>query len=206
MEQQWSVGIVLFDDVEVLDFAGPFEVLSVTTHPDQHASTQDMKPFIVKTISETGHMVHARNGLKVQPDYSFSNAPQFDILVIPGGLGAREREVHNNELIQWITDRMQSVQLMTSVCTGALLLAKAGLLDGKRATTHWASYERLQNEFPNVIVQKNVKFVDEGTIITSGGISAGINMAFHIVKRLLGAEVAQMTAKRMEYDIDISLV
>ncbi|WP_312092129.1 DJ-1/PfpI family protein [Niallia sp.] len=194
---QWKVGIFLFNDVEVLDFAGPFEVFSVTTKED------GTKPFLVKTISENGQMIHARNGLKVLPDYSFDTMPKFDILIIPGGPGAREREVHNENVIQWISQQMDVVELMTSVCTGALLLAKVGLLDGKKATTHWASLERLEKEYPQVSVVKNVKFVDEGKIITSGGISAGINMSFHIVKRLVGAEITKKTAKRMEYDIEI---
>ena len=187
----------MFDDVEVLDFAGPFEVFSVT------ALENGEKPFIVETISEKGNIINARNGLKVQPDYSFDNMPRFDILIIPGGLGAREREIHNKKVIKWIANEMKNVQLMTSVCTGALLLAKAGLLKGKKGTTHWASLERLENEFPEVDVQRGVKFVDEGNIITSGGISAGINMSFHIVKRLSGSKVAQETAERMEYDIVI---
>ncbi|UJL47101.1 DJ-1/PfpI family protein [Virgibacillus sp. NKC19-16] len=193
--RQWKVGIFLFDNVEVLDFAGPFEVFSVTT------SENGEKPFAVETISEVGNMVSARNGLKVQPDYSIDNMPQFDILIIPGGLGAREREIHNENVIKWIANQKQNVQLMTSVCTGSLLLAKAGLLKNKKCTTHWASLERLEKEFPEVDVQRDVKFVDEKDIITSGGISAGINMSFHIVKRLLGDKVAQKTAKRMEYDI-----
>lgn len=196
--RQWKVGILLFDEVEVLDFAGPFEVFSVTAY-----SQTDLKPFIVNTISETGKLIVARNGLKVQPNYGFKNAPYNDILVIPGGPGARNREISNESVIGWIRERAAEVQLMTSVCTGALLLAKAGLLQGKRATTHWASYDRLESEFPEVKVQRNTKFVDEGRIITSGGISAGINMAFHVVRRLLGPVIAQTTAKRMEYDIDI---
>ncbi|MFC7440998.1 DJ-1/PfpI family protein [Laceyella putida] len=196
MNRQWSVGILIFEDVEVLDFAGPFEVFSVTTYPDAQS-----KPFVVKTISETGNLVLARNGLKVQPDYSFDNAPHFDILIVPGGPGARNREVYNERVIQWLLNRMDHVQLMASVCTGALLLAKAGLLNGKKATTHWASYDRLENEFPEISVQRDVKFVDEGNILTSGGISAGMNMSFHIIKRLLGSDIAQRTVKRMEYDI-----
>jgi transcriptional regulator GlxA family with amidase domain len=195
--KQWRVGIFLFDDVEVLDFAGPFEVFSVTTMENKE------KPFIVETISEEGNIINARNGLKVQPDFGFHNMPPFDILIIPGGLGAREKEIHNDNVIKWIVTEMQNVQLMTSVCTGALLLAKAGLLNGKKGTTHWASLERLKEEFPEVDVQHGVKFVDEGNIVTSGGISAGINMSFHIVKRLLGSNVAKATAKRMEYDIVI---
>lgn len=159
---------------------------------------------MVKTVSQTGEMVTARNGLKVYPDFSFGNAPQFDILVVPGGTGARETEMHNVKLITWIQDRMGDVQIMSAVCTGALLLAKAGLLNGKRATTHWGSYARLESEFPRVLLQRNVKFVDEGVIVTSGGISAGINMSFHIVKRLVGSDIARETARRMEYDITIS--
>jgi transcriptional regulator GlxA family with amidase domain len=201
MNQQWKIGILLFDDVEVLDFAGPFEVFSVTARLDQTASSSPLeKPFIVKTISEDGSMVNARNGLRVLPDYSFVDAPRFDILIVPGGMGTR-REINNDNMIKWILDQKIHVQFMTSVCTGALLLAKAGLLNHKKATTHWGSYDWLQNEFPDVIVERNVKFVDEGNILTSGGISAGINMSFHLVKRLLGKEIAQQTAKRMEYDI-----
>jgi len=196
-KRQWRVGIFLFDDVEVLDFAGPFEVFSVTELEKGH------QPFVVETVSEKGNIVIASNGLKVQPDYSFDTIPRFDILIIPGGLGAKEREIHNDNVMKWITDQMKTVQLMTSVCTGALLLAKAGLLNGKMATTHWASIERLEKEFPQIEVQREVKFVDEGNVITSGGISAGINMSFHIVKRLLGSEVARETAKIMEYDIVI---
>ncbi|MED1783487.1 DJ-1/PfpI family protein [Brevibacillus fortis] len=194
--KQWRVGIFIFDDVEVLDFAGPLEVFSVTSmENDSHT------PFLVKTVSEKGNMIQTLNGLKVQPDYSFDNMPVFDILIIPGGVGAREREVHNEQVINWIREQMQQVELMASVCTGAFLLAKAGLLTGKKATTHWVSLERLEKEFPEVIVQKGVKFIDEGNIVTSAGISAGINMSFHIIKRLVGAEVAEQTAKTMEYDI-----
>lgn len=194
MMNKWSVGIFLFNEVEVLDFAGPFEVFTVT-------EVNEEKPFTVYTVSENGEMITARNGLKVQPDYSIENLPPVDILIIPGGLGAREYEIKNEIVIKWIRQQMKEVKLMTSVCTGALLLAKAGLLEGLKATTHWASIEKFKNEFQNVEVIENVKFVDEGHIITSAGISAGINMAFHIVKNLLGVHVAEDTAKRMEYDI-----
>jgi transcriptional regulator GlxA family with amidase domain len=194
--RHWFVGILLFDEVEVLDFAGPFEVFSLTAP----LCDGEPQPFSVKTISETGTPVKARHGLIVHPDYGFENAPPLDILIVPGGPGAREREIHNDRLIQWIGDRVHEVKLLASVCTGALLLAKTGLLNGKRATTHWASYQRLQEEFPEVTVERGIKFVDEGSLVTSGGISAGIDMSFHIVKRLLGADIAAKTARRMEYD------
>lgn len=196
MMNKWSVGIFLFNDVEVLDFAGPFEVFSVT-------EVHEEKPFTVYTVSQNGEMITARNGLKVQPDYSIEDLPPVDILLIPGGKGAREKEVKNDIIINWVRQQMKEVKLMTSVCTGALLLAKAGLLDGLKATTHWASIQTFKKDFPNVEVMENVKFVDEGHIITSAGISAGINMSFHIVKNLLGVEVAEDTAKSMEYDIDL---
>lgn len=191
---KWSVGIFLFNEVEVLNFAGPFEVFSIT-------KVHEEKPFTVYTVSQNGEMITARNGLKVKPDYSIEDLPPVDILIIPGGKGARENEVKNDIIINWVRQQMKEVKLMTSVCTGALLLAKAGLLEGLKATTHWASIQTFKKDFPNVEVMENVKFVDEGHIITSAGISAGINMSFHILKNLLGVEIAEETAKSMEYDI-----
>ncbi len=196
MIRQWIVGIFLFNEVEVMDFAGPFEVFSLTTLPGQQE-----KPFPVQTVSQNGDLIVARNGLKVQPDFSFGNAPEFDILVIPGGYGAEEIEIHNEPVIHWIQKQGQRVTLLASVSTGAFLLAKAGLLDGKRATTHWIDIDRLEREFPAINVIRNVKYEDEGSIITAGGISAGINMSLHIVEHLLGSEIALTTAKRMEYDL-----
>ncbi|MDI6676275.1 DJ-1/PfpI family protein [Bacillus wiedmannii] len=196
MINKWSVGIFLFNEVEVLDFAGPFEVFSVTEADEE-------KTFTVYTVSQNGEMITARNGLKVKPDYSIEDLPPVDILIIPGGKGVRENEVQNDIIINWVRQQMKEVKLMTSVCTGALLLAKAGLLEGLKATTHWASIQTFKKDYPNVEVMENVKFVDEGHIITSAGISAGINMSFHIVKNLLGVEIAEETAKSMEYDIDL---
>ena len=193
-----TVGILLFNEVEVLDFAGPFEVFSIATLLESNE-----KPFIVKTISENGELVTARNGLKVKPDYSFANHPSFDIVIIPGGFGAEQIEINNSSVIEWIKNQQSRVEFMTSICTGALLLAKAGILDGKKATTHWMDIDRLEQEFPNVSVQRGVKFVDEDSIITSGGISAGINMSFHLISRLHGKDVAIKTAKRMEYEIKL---
>ncbi|KAA0560435.1 DJ-1/PfpI family protein [Bacillus sp. CH30_1T] len=196
--QQRTVGILLFNDVEVLDFAGPFEVFSVATLPNSNE-----KPFIVKTLSENGDLVTARNGLKVFPDFSFANHPSLDIVIIPGGYGAEQIEINNPSIIEWIKSQQSKTEFLTSVCTGALLLAKAGILDGRKATTHWMDIDRLKHEFPKVSVQRDVKFVDEGSIITSGGISAGINMSFHLISRLHGKDVAVETAKRMEYEIKL---
>lgn len=193
-----QVGILLFDEVEVLDFAGTFEVFSLARDFNQEAL------FQVHTITENGQMIRARNGLKVLPDYNFSNCPQLDILLVPGGYGAEEIEIYNESLLSWITEKAQQVEILASVCTGALLLAQAGFLKGKKATTHWMDLERLAN-FPEVDVQKETKYVEDGKVITSGGISAGIDMSFYLVAKLYGVETALATAKRMEYDISLNI-
>ena len=192
-----QLGIFLFPEVEVLDFAGPFEVFSLAENEARE------KLFQVHTIGETTEMIHARNGLQVVPDYSFDNHPKLDILVIPGGHGARVLEVKKPKTLDWIKQQSQEVNILASVCTGAFLLAKLELLDHKKATTHWAHYDELEQQYPKVEVQRNVKFVDEGKIITAGGISAGIDMSFYIITRLFDQQLAQKTAKRMEYDIKL---
>ena len=201
MIKQWNVGILIFNDVEVLDFAGPFEVFSITSYTECN-----QKPFKVNTVAQTKDIIKTCNGLKIQSNYDFYDAPRFDILIIPGGYGAEEIEIRNLEVINWIKNNMTNVCIMASVCTGAFLLAEAGLLDGKQATTHWMDIDRLESEYKKVKVQRDVKFVDETPIITSGGISAGINMSFYIIKKLLGEEIATATAKRMEYDINIQSI
>ncbi|SDP06749.1 DJ-1/PfpI family protein [Paenibacillus sp. yr247] len=148
----WNVGLLLFNEVEVLDFAGPFEVFSITEFPENRE-----KAFHVKTVSQHGELIKARNGLMVKPNYSFETAPSFDILIVPGGYGAEEIEIHNAEVIKWIQEQSAKVELLTSVCTGAFLLAKAGLLDGKSATTHWMDLTRLETEYPNVKVIRNMR-------------------------------------------------
>lgn len=197
MDRKWKVGIILFHEVEVLDFAGPFEVFSVTD--DKEACD---KPFLVYTVAEKMEEIKARNGLKIVPDHDFSDAPDFDILIVPGGYGAEEIEIYNPVMIEWIEKAAKKAYITASVCTGAFLLAKAGLLDGKKATTHWMDLERMKREFPKIKVTEGMKFVDEGNVVTSGGISAGINMSLYLVSRLLGSKIAETTAKRMEYDID----
>ena len=198
MQQTLSAGILLFHEVEVLDFAGPFEVLSLA----EDANTRQ-KLVSVKTVAQTRDAISARNGLNILPDYDFINAPDFDLLIVPGGHGAEEIEIHNQALLDWIKSRAITTSILASVCTGAYLLAKAGLLDGKRATTHWMDLDRLAREYPRIDVQCDVKFVDEGNILTSGGISAGINMCFHLLTRLFGAQIARQTARRMEFEIEL---
>ncbi|WP_411345139.1 DJ-1/PfpI family protein [Paenibacillus sp. WLX1005] len=189
-----QVGLFLFHEVEVLDFAGPFEVFSIAeTEPG-------VKGFKVNTVSADGQMITARNGLQVQPEHSFDSLPAIDLLIIPGGYGAEELEIRKPDVLQWIKTYASAGVQIASVCTGALLLAEAGLLDGLKATTHWMDLKRLEQDYPAVDVQSDVKFVDQGWIITSGGISAGIHMSLHLVGRYLGTDAANTTAKRMEYD------
>jgi transcriptional regulator GlxA family with amidase domain len=161
------------------------------------------KLFKVITISEDGEIIHARNGLKIQPDANFNHELDLDILIIPGGYGAEEIEIKNKKVINWIKVQKEKVKILASVCTGAFLLAESGILDNKKATTHWMDISRLENEYPKINVIKDTRFVDESDIITAGGISSGINMSLHIIKKLFGLQVAEMTAKRMEYDIDL---
>lgn len=189
-----NLGIFIFNEVEVLDFAGPFEVFSLS-------KKDNMPLFKVVTIAEKNTPVIARNGLTILPNFTFNNHPALDILIIPGGYGAEEIEIRNTNTLRWIKQQYTTVRMLASVCTGALLLAQCGLLNGKRATTHWMDIDRLANDYPQVRTVKNEKFVDEGKILTSGGISSGINMSFHIVSKLFGEEVSSVTARRMEYDL-----
>jgi transcriptional regulator GlxA family with amidase domain len=193
MERKIKVGILLFNEVEVLDFAGPFEVFSL-------AADGDAKLFEVITIGETGEMISARNGLLIKPSASFKEELTLDVLIVPGGYGAEVVEVHNNKMIEWIRLQQKQVKILASVCTGAFLLAKAGLLEGRSVTTHWLDISRLAIEYPGVKVLSDIKFVDSGDIVTSGGISSGITMSLHLVERLVSPAVAHATAKRMEFE------
>ena len=188
-----NVAIVIFDEVEVLDFCGPFEVFSVT------GRRNGLDPFHVYTVAQTCEPVLARNNLSINPAHSLSDCPPPDILVVPGGYGTR-REKSNSTLIQWIKQSAENAELVLSVCTGALLLAKAGLLDGLSATTHHGAFSLLKETAPNTTVLDSERIVDNGKVILSAGISAGIDMSLYVVSRLLGEEQARETADYMEYD------
>ena len=197
--QQRTVGILVFDGVEVLDFCGPFEVFATTIMPGVDPLDEAARPFRVLTIAERANPVCCSGGLLVQPHHTIENHPPLDILVVPGGYGTR-REANNTRLLDWIAAQDERTELTTSVCTGAFLLAARGILDGRPATTHWASIERLRTTHPGVEVREQVRFVDDGRVLTSAGVSAGIDMALHVVSRLLGGDVASTTARRMEYE------
>lgn len=191
------VGILVFDDVEVLDFCGPFEVFSVARPVGEHADENRL--FEVVTIAEQDRIIHCRGGLMVKPHFTTETHPPLDILVIPGGQGTR-RERLNSTILEWIASQHQHTEVTASVCTGAFLLAERGLLDGKRATTHWNSVEWMKHQYPQVRMLPDTRVVDEGHFVTSAGISAGIDMSLQLVGRLHGPEVAAWAARRMEYD------
>ena len=188
-----NVAILIFDDVEVLDFCGPFEVFGVT------GELGDERPFHVYTIAEKAEPVHARNGLSVNPNYTIENCPAPDIILVPGGRGTRT-QIYNTALLNWLKEQYERVELLLSVCTGALVLAKTGLLAGLTATTHYQALEELRALAPDTRIVAEGRYVDNGKIVLSAGISAGIDMSLHVVARLCGAEFANETARHMQYE------
>jgi transcriptional regulator GlxA family with amidase domain len=187
-----NVAILLFDEIEVLDFAGPFEVFAVTDELCGHET------FNVFTFAENMGTIRARNGLKVVPHYTRENCPVPHLLIVPGGAGTRPL-LNKPAFLEWIQKRAAKSELTMSVCTGALVLAKAGLLDGLRATTHHECFELLRELAPRTEIVETERFVDNGRILTAAGISAGIDCSLHVVERLLGADTANNTARYMEY-------
>lgn len=187
-----NVAILLFDDVEVLDFAGPFEVFAVTDELGGYET------FNVFTVADGAGTVRARNGLTVVPHYSLEQCPPPHVLIIPGGFGTRAL-LRKPALLAWVRLRVRTAELTMSVCTGALVLAQLGLLDGLKATTHHECLGLLRELAPDAEVVDNERFVDTGSILTAAGISAGIDCSLHVVQRLCGAEAATATARYMEY-------
>ena len=191
------VGILIFDDVEILDVTGPFEVFAVT-RLNEKQRLQQSSPFKVYLISETKNQILAIGGLRLTPDVTISECPELDLLIIPGGWGTR-KESKNKILLNWIGNQFTNDRLIASVCTGSSLLGKAGLLNGRDATTHWRAFDFLQESAPKARILKDVRFTLTEPIFTSAGISAGIDLALRIVSHLFGTEVGQATARHMEY-------
>jgi transcriptional regulator GlxA family with amidase domain len=188
-----NVAILIFENAEVLDFAGPFEVFNAANEINGE------KLFNVYTLSEDGSMVSARNRFNIKPDYSINNCPEPDILVIPGGVG-RKVVVNNSIITGWVSDIFSGLEILLTVCTGFFIAAKAGVMNVDKAATHHGSYDELESSYPCIKLVRNVKYVDSGKIITAGGISAGINASLHIVDRLTGNDRGRKTAAHMEYD------
>ena len=193
-----SVAIFVFPDVEVLDFAGPYEVFTTASRVFKRKNTSEPDPFSVFTVAREIGTIRARAGLVVTPDYTFTNHLPIDLLIIPGGIVADELETP--AVRQWIKRTAAITTLTASVCTGSFLLAQAGLLEGKSATTHWEDVGDLKAMFPSLTVIEHRRWVDEGAIVTAAGISAGIDMSLHLVARLCSRELALNTARQMDFD------
>ncbi|QKF59726.1 DJ-1/PfpI family protein [Aliarcobacter lanthieri] len=194
---QKVVGVFVFHDIEVLDFCGPFEVLSVT-RLDEMKRAETLSPFDVKLISIKKEVIFTKGNMKIIPDFDFEDCPKLDILIVPGGMGTRKL-MYDEKVLDFVKQKSKEVELLSSVCTGSLILANAKLLEGVQATTHWKSLQRMEEEFKNVKVCRDKHFIEDKNIISSAGISAGIDMALYIVKKYFGEKVSRATAKHMEY-------
>lgn len=195
----YNVGIYLFDDAELLDFAGPYEVFSVTSELNNYELLN------VFTVSADGSRIKTVNKLTVLPDYSFENHPPIDILVVPGGVGTKA-EMNNDQVLSWIRKNAENSKVTMSVCSGARILGKLGLLDNMESITHHEVIEDLTKIAPSTIIAYGKRYVDHGKIMTSGGISAGIDLSLHLVEKLFGKEISYKTAVYMEYSDWESLV
>jgi transcriptional regulator GlxA family with amidase domain len=187
------IGILLFDDFEELDAVGPWEVLAFWTREFPEDG------WTVSTFSRDGDPVRAAKGLQVTPDQSYETVPALDVLIYPGGVGTRDH-LSDEAQLDWVRAQRQFVPLMTSVCTGSLVYAAAGLLAGRPATTHWGSLDLLQSLEPSLQLRPDDRYVDDGDLITASGVSAGIDMALHLVDRLAGRERAQAVRRGIQYD------
>ena len=189
--KEFTAGIVLFDDAEELDWAGPYEVFGMATLPVEGAR--------VVTVAERADPVRCFNGLRVLADHTFADAPELDVVLVPGGQGTR-REVDNPVLTDWLAKIAPRCQWITSVCTGSLVLHGAGLTQGRRVTTHWGFVESLRERAPDTEVLDGVRYVRDGNLVTAAGVSAGIDMSLWLVGQIWDVAHARQTQRFMEYD------
>lgn len=187
-----NIGILVFNDIELLDFAGPYEVFSVTNELNDYTLCQTF------TVEENGEIIRSVNGLKVIPDYSFLNCPDIDILIIPGGSGTRKL-LKKDSILKWISQRSDLSVITFSVCSGSRLLGKIGLLDNQEYITHHEVIEDMAVIAPTAKLSGNKRYVDNGKILTSAGISAGIDLSLYLVEKLFGKLIMEKTKKYMEY-------
>jgi len=188
-----NIGIYIYDNAEVLDFSGPFEVFSVASR-----FLSDAEKFNVFFVSENQKTVKARGNYNINAHYTFNDVPNIDVLIIVGGV--HTEEVKKPNVIQWIQEQSKKANVVASVCTGAFLLAEAKVLSTHTVTTHWEDISDLRKNYPTLTVVENVRWVDEGNIITSAGISAGIDMSLHLVSKIKNIKLANQTAKQMQFD------
>jgi transcriptional regulator GlxA family with amidase domain len=192
-----AVGIYMFDEVEVLDFAGPFEVFWTAARLAARQRSDQPPPSGPALIADRARTVRARGGLPIVCGASIGDHPPLDLLIVPGGVV--DAELARADVVAWIARTAPATRITASVCTGAFLLAAAGLLDGRRATTHWEDADDLGRQFPRATVETGPPWIDEDRIVTSAGISAGIDMSLHLVSRLAGEPLARATARQMDY-------
>jgi transcriptional regulator GlxA family with amidase domain len=192
-----AIGILLFDDVEELDFVGPYEVFTMVSETQKRLG--EAVSHDVFLLAETDKPVRCAKGMQVIPHKTIAAAPTLDILLIPGGMGTR-REVKNEALLAWIASAARDCRWVTSVCTGSYLLAAAGPARGKRVTTHWAFVEQLRARGDAGEVMENVRYVRDGNVVTSAGVSAGIDMALWVTGQLHSPAFARDVQRAMQYD------
>jgi transcriptional regulator GlxA family with amidase domain len=192
-----TVGILIFDQVEVLDVAGPFEVFSVARLNEERRQIEP-SPFRVLLLGEKQDQILAVGALRLIPDVTFDNCPELDLLIVPGGWGTRI-EINDVKFLNRIADRAAHTKLTASVCTGSSLLGRIGLLDGREATTHWRAFEFLRKAALKAKIRRDVRFTLVEPIFTSAGVSAGIDLALRIVSHFFGTEIGVATAHQMEY-------
>ena len=188
-----NIGVALFDGAEELDWAGPWEVLAAGGEQWQDDGVHAF------TLAREDRPVTCAKGLRVLPDETWETAPPLDVLVYPGGRGTR-RELQDEAVLDWIRGLAAGETVVASVCTGSLVFAAAGLLDGKPATTHWQSLELLPTLGHDIEVRPDDRFVDNGNVLTAAGVSAGIDMALHLVARLHSTERAREVRRYIQYD------
>lgn len=193
-----EVNILLFPDVEILDFAGPYEVFSVAARVAKRDKLLAHPAFRVRTIAAEPALLTVRHGLQVLPDAGFADESPCDLLIVPGGVVTQP--LRDPATLAWVRATSARAAVTASVCTGAFILAEAGLIEGRTATTHWEDIPDLREQYPDLEVVESVPYVDLGAIVTSAGISAGIGMSLHLVARLLGANAARATARQMQYE------
>jgi transcriptional regulator GlxA family with amidase domain len=189
-----TVAIIAFDEVEALDFAGPFEVFTTANRVARKLSLPE--PFKVYSVATQEHIV-VRAGIHITVDKVIPSGEMPDVLIVPGGVTSDAEK--DQSLLEWIVLASESAEVVASVCTGAFLLATAGLVDGLEVTTHWEDVSELRKRFPDLVVRDGERWVDQGKFVTSAGISAGIDMALHLVERLESSELATATARQMDY-------
>jgi transcriptional regulator GlxA family with amidase domain len=191
-DEQLNIGIYIYENAEVLDFSGPFEVFSTAERLNN--TSPRLNVFL---IGETNLPIQARGGFCVTPKYNICTHPKLDLLIVVGGV--HTEEIQKTNIIRWLQHQAYKVPIVASVCTGAFLLAEAGILNNIEVTTHWSDIAEFKQTFPDNPIIENVRWVDNQNVVTSAGISAGIDMSLHLVSRLCSQQLALSTAKQMEF-------